>query len=208
MILLTDQDGLYTADPRKNKDAKLIRNVDTIDEHIIEIAGGSGTTLGTGGMATKIKAAQVATQAGVEMIIASGENPSIILELVHGQGNATFFKPSKKPVLARKSWIRSATRALGSVTIDDGAVNALVSKGSSLLPKGIVNVHDEFLRGATVLVKDQKGNVIARGITRYSSDELNLIKKKSSSSIENILGFTHGDEAIHRDDLVVIDNNK
>lgn len=95
MILLTDQDGLYTADPRKNKDAKLIRNVDTIDEHIIEIAGGSGTTLGTGGMATKIKAAQVAIQAGVEMIIASGENPSIILELVHGQGNATFFKPSK-----------------------------------------------------------------------------------------------------------------
>ena len=90
VILLTDQDGLYTADPRKNKDAKLIRNVDTIDEHIIEIAGGSGTTLGTGGMATKIKAAQVATQAGVEMIIASGENPSIILELVHGQGNATF----------------------------------------------------------------------------------------------------------------------
>ena len=142
MILLTDQDGLYTADPRKNKDAKLIRNVDTIDEHIIEIAGGSGTTLGTGGMATKIKAAQVAIQAGVEMIIASGENPSIILELVHGQGNATFFKPSKKPVLARKSWISSATRALGSVTIDDGAVNALVSKGSSLLPKGIVNVHD------------------------------------------------------------------
>ena len=208
VILLTDQDGLYTADPRKNKDAKLIRKVDTIDEHIIEIAGGSGTTLGTGGMATKIKAAQVATQAGVEMIIASGENPSIILELVHGQGNATFFKPSKKPVLARKSWISSATRALGSVTIDDGAVNALVSKGSSLLPKGIVNVHDEFLRGATVLVKDQKGNVIARGITRYSSDELNLIKKKSSSSIENILGFTHGDEAIHRDDLVVIDNNK
>lgn len=208
VILLTDQDGLYTADPRKNKDAKLIRNVDTIDEHIIEIAGGSGTTLGTGGMATKIKAAQVATQAGVEMIIASGENPSIILELVHGQGNATFFKPSKKHVLARKSWISSATRALGSVTIDDGAVNALVSKGSSLLPKGIVNVHDEFLRGATVLVKDQKGNVIARGITRYSSDELNLIKKKSSSSIENILGFTHGDEAIHRDDLVVIDNNK
>ena len=208
VILLTDQDGLYTADPRKNKDAKLIRKVDTIDEHIIEIAGGSGTTLGTGGMATKIKAAQVATQAGVEMIIASGENPSIILELVHGQGNATFFKPSKQPVLARKSWISSATRALGSVTIDDGAVNALVSKGSSLLPKGIVNVHDEFLRGATVLVKDQKGNVIARGITRYSSDELNLIKKKSSSSIENILGFTHGDEAIHRDDLVVIDNNK
>ena len=208
VILLTDQDGLYTADPRKNKDAKLIRNVDTIDEHIIEIAGGSGTTLGTGGMATKIKAAQVAIQAGVEMIIASGENPSIILELVHGQGNATFFMPSKTPVLARKSWISSATRALGSVTIDDGAVNALVSKGSSLLPKGIVNVHDEFLRGATVLVKDQKGNVIARGITRYSSDELNLIKKKSSSSIENILGFTHGDEAIHRDDLVVIDNNK
>ena len=88
------------------------------------------------------------------------------------------------PVLARKSWISSATRALGAITIDDGAVNALVNKGSSLLPKGIVNVEEEFLRGATVYVKDQKGNVIARGITRYSSDELNLIKKKSSSAIE------------------------
>lgn len=205
VILLTDQDGLYTADPRKDKNAKLIRNVDTIDEHIIEIAGGSGTTLGTGGMATKIKAAQVATLAGVEMVIASGENPSIILDLVHGQGNATFFKPSKKPVVARKSWIGSATRALGTVTIDEGAANALVNKGSSLLPKGIVHIEDEFLRGATVLVKDQNGTVIARGITRYSSDELNLIKRKSSSSIEKILGFTHGDEAIHRDDLVVLE---
>jgi glutamate 5-kinase len=204
VILLTDQKGLYTCDPRKNKDAKLINSVETIDDHIFEIAGGSGTSLGTGGMATKIKAAQVATEAGVELIIASGDDPSIILDLVEGKGDATFFKPSKKPVLARKSWISTATLTMGAIFVDDGAAVAITSKGSSLLPKGIEKIENDFLRGATVLVKDMKGNVIARGLTRYTSDELNLIAKKKSDSFEKILGFTHGDVAIHRDDLVLV----
>ena len=205
VILLTDQKGLYTSDPRKNKDAKLIKVVDKIDEHINEIAGGSGTTLGTGGMATKIKAAKVATEAGVEMIIGSGDNPSDILAFVQGNGECTTFKPSHKPVLARKSWLSTATRAVGTIVVDNGAANDLVNKGSSLLPKGIIETKREFLRGATVEVVDEKGNLIARGLTRYSSDELNLILRKSSKDIEKILGFTHGDEAIHRDDLVLIE---
>ena len=204
VILLTDQKGLYTNDPRKDKNAKLINCVEKIDEHIIEIAGGSGTTLGTGGMATKIKAASVATEAGVELVIASGAEPSIILALAKGKGEGTFFKPSSKPVLARKSWISTATRAQGTIVVDDGAVKALLNKGSSLLPKGIVKVESDFLRGATVLVADEKGNVLARGLTRYSSDELNLICGKHSDAFEQILGFTHGDVAIHRDDLVIV----
>ena len=178
--------------------------VEKIDEHIIGIAGGSGTTLGTGGMATKIKAASVATEAGVELVIASGAEPSIILALAKGKGEGTFFKPSLKPVLARKSWISTATRAQGTIVVDEGAVKALLNKGSSLLPKGIVRVESDFLRGATVLVADEKGTVLARGLTRYSSDELNLICGKHSDAFEQILGFTHGDVAIHRDDLVIV----
>ncbi len=205
VILLTDQKGLYSSDPRKDPNAKLITTVEKIDEHIIEIAGGSGTSLGTGGMATKIKAAKVATEAGVEMIIGSGDNPSDILAFVQGNGECTTFKPSHKPVLARKSWLSTATRAVGTIVVDNGAANALVNKGSSLLPKGIIETKREFLRGATVEVVDEKGNLIARGLTRYSSDELNLILRKSSKDIEKILGFTHGDEAIHRDDLVLIE---
>ena len=205
VILLTDQKGLYSSDPRKDPNAKLITTVEKIDEHIIEIAGGSGTSLGTGGMATKIKAAKTATEAGVKMIIASGENPLAILDLVQGKGVGTTFEPSKTPILARKSWISSATRAAGSLVLDEGAVKAIVSRGSSLLPKGIVRVEKEFLRGATVQLKDLDGKVIARGLTRYSSEELSLIIKHDSKDIESILGFTHGDVAVHRDDLVLVD---
>lgn len=203
VVLLTDQKGLYTSDPRKDPKAELIRVVEKIDEHIISIAGGSGTSLGTGGMATKIKAAQTATEAGIDLIIASGDDPSIIPDLLIGKAEGTLFKASKHPVLARKSWISTATLAKGELFIDAGAANALVNKGSSLLPKGIVRVEGSFVRGSTVSVKDENNHVIGQGLTRYSSDELNLIKRKSSSEIESLLGFTHGDEAIHRDDLVV-----
>ena len=204
VVLLTDQKGLYTADPRKNKDARLISRVDTIDENIIKIAGGSGTSLGTGGMATKIKAAKIATEAGVKMIIASGEEPQKLVDLLLGKGEATVFMPSSRPVLARKSWISTATRAMGRIIVDDGAVNAIVNKGSSLLPKGILSIEEEFLRGATVEICSAEGKVFARGLTRYSSDELNLIARKRSDSFEKILGFSHGDVAVHRDDLVLL----
>lgn len=206
VILLTDQKGLYTSDPRTNADAKLISTVDCIDEHIIKIAGGAGSTLGTGGMATKIKAAKVATAAGVKLIIAAGSDPSIILDLVQGKGEATVFEPSKNPILARKSWISTATSATGCLVVDEGAKKALVCNGSSLLPKGIVKVVGGFLRGASVIIEDVDGKEIARGLTRYSSDELNLIARKSSKDFEKILGFTHGDVAVHRDDLVLKDN--
>lgn len=204
VILLTDQKGLYTGDPRHDPEAMLIRTVDKIDEHIIAIAGGSGTSLGTGGMATKIKAAKVATEAGVELIIASGSNPSTLVDVINKNAECTVFLPSKNPVLARKSWISTATLAVGSIYIDDGATNALLTSGSSLLPKGITSIKGDFLRGSTVEIRNSDDRIIARGLTRYSSDELNLIAKKRSSEIEKTLGFSHGDVAVHRDDLVLL----
>ena len=205
VILLTDQKGLYTADPRANPDATLIRDVHNIDEHLIESAGGAGSSQGTGGMATKLKAARTATAAGVELIIASGAEPQIVLDLVEGKGEATFFYPCAHPVLARKAWIGSATAPEGVLIVDEGAYRALCERNSSLLPRGILEVQGQFMRGATVAIKSAEQGLFARGLVRYGSDELNLIKRQHSDTIERVLGYTHGDVAVHRDDLVLID---
>lgn len=204
VILLTDQKGLYTADPRVNKDAKLICDVNVIDEKLIALAGGAGSSQGTGGMATKLKAAKVATASGVELIIASGKDPNIVLSLVKGEGEGTYFHPDTHPVLARKAWIGAARAPNGELVVDDGAYEALVKRNSSLLPSGILEINGDFKRGDTVEIKNKEGRVFARGLARYESTELNLIKRLHSDSIENILGYTHGDVAVHRDDLVVI----
>ncbi len=204
VILLTDQKGLYTADPRDNPKASLIRRVDKIDDDIIALAGGSGTSLGTGGMMTKLSAAKTATDSGVEVIIADGNNPQQIPELVEGRGEGTFFTPSGHPVLARKSWIGTATRTLGCIIVDDGAKKALRERGSSLLPKGITGVEDEFERAATVLIKDKDGAAVARGLCRYGSADIRKIAGRHSWEIEKILGFTRGDVVVHRDDLVLM----
>lgn len=203
VILLTDQKGLYTADPRHDPDARLISVVEKIDEHIISLCGGSGTSLGTGGMATKVAAAKTATDAGVKLIICEGSNPDQIPSLAQGHGVGTVFMPSVHPVESRKSWLSSATIAQGEIVVDDGARSALLKKGSSLLPRGITRVDGHFMRGATVDIKDLSGVVIARGITRYGADDLRRIQGHHSHEIESILGFMHGDEAIHRDDLVL-----
>lgn len=202
LILLTDQKGLYDADPRTNPDAKLIREVKVIDEKIIALAGGSGTSLGTGGMSTKVKAASIATAAGVELIIASGAEPQLMLELIYGRGEGTFFKTEKSPVELRKIWLASATKGTGSVIVDTGASQALTSRGSSLLPSGIVAVQGEFLRGAIVNIVNEQGEQLAKGIVRYSHAELDKIKGHKSDEIETLLGFSHG-VAVHRNDLVL-----
>ena len=203
VILLTDQKGLYTSDPRKDPKATLISTVEHIDEKIVALCGGSGTTLGTGGMATKVAAAKIATDAGVKLVIAEGSNPAQLPALAEGTGLGTTFLPSKHPVLSRKSWLSSATIAQGRVLVDAGAENALLHKGSSLLPKGIKSVEGNFSRGATVDIVSLDGRNIARGITRYSSDDLKRISGKHSHEIEEILGFMHGAEAVHRDDLAL-----
>lgn len=203
LILLTDQKGLYDADPRTNPEAKLIRQVDKIDESIIKLAGGSGTNLGTGGMSTKVKAAKIATQGGVEVIIASGKDPSIMLDLINEQGEGTFFKTANKSTELRKIWLSSTTKPAGKLIVDDGAAKALCERGSSLLPSGIVKVSGEFLRGAVIEIDDLNGKSLAKGIVRYTAQECEQIRGCKSDEIENKLGFSHG-VVIHRNDLVLI----
>ncbi len=203
VILMTDQKGLYTADPRTDPKAELIRDVEHIDAELLRLAGGSGTTLGTGGMLTKLKAAMLATAAGIEVVIAQGSCPELLLELVEGRGEGTFFRAVSHPREAKKNWILHSSRVQGSLRVDEGARQALRLQGSSLLPKGIVAVKGEFLRGGTVEITAADGSIFARGISRYSSEDLERIRGHHSHEIETILHYTHGDVAVHRDELVL-----
>ena len=205
LILLTDQKGLYTADPRSNPDARLISRVDKITPEIKALAGDSVSGLGTGGMATKLQAAEIATRSGIEVIIASGDDPKIIESIVEGDYIGTSFSPESSPLEARKAWILAGPKPKCSIIIDDGAVKALMKKGSSLLPKGIVDTSGEFLRGDVVNIVSLDGKVIARGVSRYTSAEIKAVARHNSEEIESILGYEHGQVAVHRDDLVVLE---
>ena len=203
VILLTDQKGLYDSDPRSNPEAKLLHEVTTIDKSIYELAGGSGTSLGTGGMATKVRAADIATKGGVDLIIAAGKDPSIILELIQGQGEGTFFKTKQTHMELRKVWLSSTTKPAGRIYVDAGAAKALVERGSSLLPSGIKAVEGDFIRGSIVEICDADKQGLAKGIVRYNSLECELIKGHKSQDIEELLGFSHG-VVMHRNDLVLL----
>ncbi|MCW8332857.1 glutamate 5-kinase [Vibrio paucivorans] len=204
LLLLTDQKGLFTADPRKDPNAELIKEVKTIDDTLRKIAGGSGTTLGTGGMATKLQAADIARRAGIEVIIAAGSAHNVISDSLSEQPQGTRFLPCDEALENRKRWILAGPAASGDIVIDDGAVNAVVGKGSSLLAKGVMKVSGEFARGEVARVTNTNGQLIARGITSYSSADLSNIAGKHSKDINSILGYDYGSEVIHRDDLVVI----
>ncbi len=204
LLLLTDQSGLFTADPRKDPKAELIKEVHTIDETLRKIAGGSGTTLGTGGMATKLQAADVARRAGIEVIIAAGSAENVITDVVNSKPQGTKFLPVECALESRKRWILAGPPSKGSIVIDEGAVNAVQQKGSSLLSKGITEVSGHFVRGGVAKIVNTKGELIARGISRYSSDDLSKILGKHSQDIYAVLGYEYGPVAIHRDDLVLI----
>ncbi|MFC1236022.1 glutamate 5-kinase [Vibrio sp. F74] len=204
LLLLTDQPGLFTADPRTNPDAKLIREVTTIDETLRKIAGGSGTTLGTGGMATKLQAADIARRAGIEVIIAAGSAENVVATSISHSPQGTKFVALPDALENRKRWILAGPAALGDIIIDDGAVKAVVERGSSLLGKGIVKVTGQFARGEVARVKNKAGQLVAKGIVSYSNKDLVKIIGKHSKDINAILGYEYGSEVIHRDDLVVI----
>jgi len=204
LYLLTDQQGLYESDPRKNPDAKLIPVVEQITDHIRSIAGGSGTNLGTGGMSTKIIAADVATRSGIETIIAPGSRPDVIVDLAYDKPIGTKFIAHHSDRLeSRKQWLFAAPSA-GILTIDEGAENAMLVQNKSLLPAGITAVEGRFSRGEVVKIKNTSGKVIALGMPRYNSDALELIKGKKSQDIEQILGYEYGAVALHRDDMIVL----
>ncbi|EAS63933.1 glutamate 5-kinase [Photobacterium angustum] len=204
LLLMTDQPGLFTADPRNNPDAELIREVHTIDETLRKLAGGTVGGLGTGGMATKLQAADVARRAGIEVIIAAGRRPDVIIDLAEGKSVGTRFLPLESPLESRKRWILAGPPPAGDIVIDDGAVIAVQQRGSSLLAKGITTVKGDFERGEVVRIFDKQNNLLARGICRYSSVDMAKIAGKHSQEIHLVLGYEHGHVAIHRDDMVVI----
>ncbi|MGY2572770.1 glutamate 5-kinase [Vibrio sp. C8] len=204
LLLLTDQKGLFTADPRKDPHAELIKEVKTIDDTLRKIAGGSGTTLGTGGMATKLQAADIARRAGIEVIIAAGRAENVIFDSLSDTPQGTRFLPLEESLENRKRWILAGPSASGDIVIDDGAVKAVNEKGSSLLAKGVVRVHGQFSRGEVVRVTDKAGKLVARGIAAYSNSDLAKIAGKHSKMIIDILGYDYGSEVVHRDDMVVI----
>ncbi|MFA0077522.1 glutamate 5-kinase [Vibrio artabrorum] len=204
LLLLTDQKGLFTADPRKDPNAELIKEVKTIDDTLRKIAGGSGSTLGTGGMATKLQAADIARRAGIEVIIAAGSAENVVFDSLSDNPQGTRFLPLEEALENRKRWILAGPASAGDIVVDDGAVNAVNTKGSSLLAKGVIRVQGEFSRGEVTQVTNSKGKVVARGIASYSSQDLAKIAGKHSKDIGAILGYDYGSEVIHRDDLVVI----
>ncbi|MFC5078343.1 Glutamate 5-kinase [Vibrio thalassae] len=204
LLLLTDQRGLFTADPRKDPNAELIREVTTIDETLRKIAGGSGTTLGTGGMATKLQAADIARRAGIEVIIAAGSAENVVFDSLSDQPQGTRFLPLPEALENRKRWILAGPAATGNIVLDAGAVNAVIGKGSSLLAKGVVKVTGHFSRGEVVRVTTKDGALVAKGICGYSDTDLAKIAGKHSKEIGETLGYDYGAEVIHRDDMVVI----
>lgn len=205
LMLLTDQPGLFTADPRANPDAELIQEVKTIDATLHRLAGGSVSGLGTGGMATKLQAADVARRAGITVVIASGQGPDVIRRLVQGERVGTRFSAIDDPLENRKQWILAGPPPVGQLHLDAGAVNALLSKGASLLPKGVKAVVGQFERGDAVKLLGPDGNTLAVGLCRYSAAEMAAILGIHSDAIAMALGYDRGPVVIHRDDLVLLD---
>lgn len=203
VILLTDQEGLYTADPRLNKDAKLIPIVTRIDKSIFSLAGGSSTSLGTGGMATKIEAAQIASQSGTRTIIASSSRSNVLVDLALGQQIGTVFLEEMTARESRKRWLLSDKRK-GKIYIDAGASQKIMHHGASLLSLGVIKTSQGFERGATVEVISSSGEAIAVGISNYGSQEIQKLIGKHSTSIEEILGYSYGPEMIHRTNMTRI----
>ncbi|MBW1893589.1 MAG: glutamate 5-kinase [Deltaproteobacteria bacterium] len=202
-INLTDIDGLYTKDPRANKDAELIREVKTIGKSIEKIAGDIPGALGRGGMLSKIKAAKKLTRAGVPMIIAKGDRKDILIRLCEGEKLGTYFIPDKKRLPSRKRWIAFTMKTEGALYIDDGAVKAILEKGKSLLPIGIVKVEGEFNVGACVEFYEVSGNGLGRGLVNYSAADIRKIAGLKTQQVEERLGNKPYDEVIHRDNMTV-----
>ncbi|SEG77021.1 glutamate 5-kinase [Marinobacterium lutimaris] len=202
LILLTDQQGLYEADPRSNPDAAFVHEARADDKSLIAMAGGGGK-LGRGGMATKVRAARLAARSGAQTVIASGREDDVLLRLFAGEALGTLLVPEKEPVAARKQWIAGHLQARGTLTLDAGAVKALVTGGKSLLPAGVKAVHGDFSRGEMVLMQDEAGAIIARGLVNYGTGAARQIIGHPSSDIVDILGFLGEPELVHRDNLVL-----
>ena len=204
LVILTDQAGLYGADPRRDPDAELVREARAGDPALEAMAGGAGSELGRGGMLTKVLAAKRAATSGAHTIIASGREPSVLARLAAGESIGTVLRAPVATLSARKQWMADHLQVAGQLVIDDGAARALALGGKSLLPIGVVEVRGEFTRGDVVSCLDPRQAEIARGIVNYGSTEARRIARRASSDIEVILGYVEEAELIHRDNLVLL----
>lgn len=203
LVILTDQMGLYSADPRKEAGAALVNEATAGAPELERMAGGAGSDVGRGGMLTKVLAAKRAAKSGASTVIAWGREPDVLLRLAAGEEIGTVLVASTAKLAARKQWMADHLQLRGAVIVDDGAAAKLRDAGKSLLPIGIVEVIGEFHRGDVIAVRDLARNEIARGLANYSSAEARLIARKSSSEIERFLGYSNESEMVHRDNLVL-----
>lgn len=205
VIILSDVDGLYTANPQTHPDAVIVPEVAEITPEIEASAGGVGSARGTGGMATKIQAAKAATSSGIHLVIASGTEKNAITRVLQGEELGTLFVSRENRLQFRKRWLAFGAKIAGSIVVDDGCAKAIRKAGGcGILPAGVFAVQGEFLPGSTVSVIDKDAHELARGLVHYSSAELEQIKGCNSGEIANILGHKNFDEVIHRDDLVIL----
>ena len=204
LLLLTDQPGLFTADPHIQPDAQIIPEVRTIDETLRRLAGDSVSGLGVGGMGTKLHAADVARRAGADVIIAAGHAPDVILRAVSGDAVGTRFPALETPLESRKRWIFAGPKPTGRVIVDEGAADALRRNGRSLLPAGVTDVKGQFERGDSISILGPSGGELARGIARYASADLSQIRGCHSDDIAGRLGYDYGPVAVHRNDMILL----
>ena len=209
LIICSDIDGLFDADPKKNKNANLIPVVEKIDEQIFSLAGGTRNSIATGGMKTKIEAAQKATVRGIDTIILNATKREVFDDLLKGKLSGTIFKKNVKPMTAKKHWMLHALVSNGKIFVDSGAAKAVALKGASLLPSGIISINGVFNRGEAVSIIIKDGKIfreIAKGISQYNSSDLKKIQGKKTLEVKNLLGDESVSEVVHRDELVLIEN--
>ena len=204
LVILTDQGGLFTADPRKNTQATLVEQARAGDPAIEAMAGGAGSEIGRGGMLTKVLAAKRAARSGAHTVIASGHEPDVLISLAQGEAIGTQLLADTMTLAARKQWLADHLQLRGSVTLDEGAVHALAAGGKSLLSIGVMDVGGNFERGEAIGCLDPSGREIARGLVNYSAAETRKILRRASSDIEAVLGYVVEPELIHRDNMVLL----
>ncbi|WP_047550790.1 glutamate 5-kinase [Methylotenera sp. G11] len=204
LVILTDQQGLYTADPRRNPDASFVHHAIAGDATLEEMAGGAGSSVGTGGMLTKILAAKRAARSGAHTVIASGREKNVLVRLSAGEAIGTHLEATQMKTAARKQWLADHLRTTGKLLLDAGAVKVLKTEGKSLLPIGVTAVEGYFERGDVVACIDTEGKEIARGLVNYTASEAARIMRRPSSEIESILGYVDEAELIHRDNLILL----
>ena len=204
LVLLTDQQGLYTADPRKHPSATLVRNARAGDPALEAMAGGAGSAIALGGMLTKVLAAKRAARSGAATVIACGRDANVLTRLAQGDEIGTMLRAERTSLAARKQWLADHVRLAGRLTLDSGAVRALTHDGKSLLPIGVVAVSGQFGRGEVVGCAGPDGREIARGLVNYGAQEATRIMRRPSSEIESVLGYVDEPELIHRDNLVLL----